>query len=85
MISVNPFADLKRECEKVLQEAIKKAYPELATLKITLNPPPDPRFGQLSTSLCFEYAKKTGFSPMEIANKVVAEADPSPYRLIDSV
>ncbi|MFB0502955.1 MAG: arginine--tRNA ligase [Candidatus Bathyarchaeia archaeon] len=85
MVSVNPFAGLREDCEKILREAISKAHHGLDVSEILLNLPPDPRFGQLSASLSFEYAKKIGASPMEIAKSIAAEADPAPYRLVDSV
>ncbi|MFQ6095196.1 MAG: arginine--tRNA ligase [Candidatus Bathyarchaeia archaeon] len=85
MVSVNPFADLRDECNRILRDAIPAAYPELIVSAIPLNLPPDPRFGQLSSSICFEYAKMAADSPVEMAKKIVAEADPSPYSLVDSV
>jgi len=85
MVSINPFADLREECKKILREAINKAHHRLDVSEILLNLPPDPGFGQLSASLSFEYAKKIGASPMEIAKSIAAEADPAPYRLVGSV
>ena len=84
-MSVNPFADFRQECERILGEAIERGNIELPLSEIVLRFPPDPKFGQLSTSLSFEYAKGAGVSPAEIAKSIVAEADPSPYRLVDSV
>ncbi|MCW4026763.1 MAG: arginine--tRNA ligase [Candidatus Bathyarchaeota archaeon] len=84
-MSVNPFADFRQECERILGEAIERGNIELPLSGIVLRFPPDPRFGQLSTSLSFEYAKRAGVSPAEIAKSVVAQADPTPYRLVDSV
>jgi arginyl-tRNA synthetase len=84
-VSVNPFADFRQECERVLGEAIERGNIELPLSEIVLRFPPDPRFGQLSTSLSFEYSKRVGVSPAEIAKSVVAQADPTPYRLVDSV
>jgi len=85
MVSINPFADLREECKKLLKDAVQRAYPELTISAITLSLPPNLRFGQLSSSLCFEYAKKIRISPMDMAKKIVEEADPFRYRLLDSV
>jgi len=84
-VSVNPFADFRQECERILGEAIERGNIELPLSEIVLRFPPDPKFGQLSTSLSFEYAKRAGVSPAEIAKSIVAEADPTPYGLVDSV
>jgi len=83
MVSARPFADLIDECAKVLAEAIKRAYPGLPVSALALDPPPDPRFGQLSSSISFELAKKAHASPIEIAKKIREETDVSQCRLVD--
>ena len=85
MVSVNPFVDFRDECTRLLRDAMSRVHTELSVLSIKLNLPPNLRFGQLSSSICFEYAKKVRSSPTEMAEAIVAEADPSPYRLVDSV
>jgi len=84
MISVNPFADFRDECEKVLIDAVQRAHPKLSIAFATLDLPPDPRFGQLSSSICFEHAKEVGASPLEMAEEIVDRIDLSPCEIVKS-
>ena len=85
MVSENPFAVFCRECETVLWEVFKKVLPEIAIASLTLEKPPNPEFGQLASSLCFELAKKLNQSPMALAEHLVEAVDKSKFSLIDRV
>jgi len=84
MVSVNPFANLRDECGKVLGDAVQTAYPQLSVSLSPLELPPDPRFGQLSSSICFGYAADLGASPTEIAEEILRKIDLSPCKLVES-
>jgi arginyl-tRNA synthetase len=85
MVSVNPFAEFREECETALKEALSRLYTHISIPQIMLESPPSPEFGELSSSLCFEIAKKTGEKPIEMAEKVVRSIDASRFALILSL
>jgi len=86
-ISVNPFAEFRSQCETLLRGVIEKAFSFMAVPPVSLDLPSNPQFGELTSSLCFEMAKELRMSPLEIANKIVkeAESEKSSFPLIESV
>jgi len=84
MTPVNPFAEFRAACESVLRGALKRLLPELS-VSFVLESPPIAKFGELSSSLCFELAKLTGKKPMEIAEQIVEVVDLSRFPLVKSV
>jgi hypothetical protein len=48
MISENPFARFREECETSLAYALKKALPEIKVETLSLSKPPNIDFGQLA-------------------------------------
>jgi len=85
MVSVNPFAEFRSECETVLRDAMNRLYPEISVSFITLESPPSPEFGELSSSMCFELSKQAGRKPREITDQIVGIIDTSRFPLIRSV
>jgi len=85
MISVNPFEVLRNECETALRDALNRLYPEISVSYITLEPPPNPEFGELSSSMCYELSKQTGRKPREIADQIAEIIDVTHFSLIKSV
>ena len=85
MVSVNPFAEFREECETALREALVKSYPQISIHKFKLESPPSPEFGELASSLCFERAKETGEKPVEMAENVVQSMKASQFALIQSL
>jgi len=85
MVSVNPFAEFRGECETVLRDALNRLYSEISVSFITLESPPSPEFGELSSSMCFELSKQAGRKPREIADQIVGIIDTSRFPLIRSV
>ena len=72
MISENPLAELKKECEILLKEALKKLQIEKSLIKqFTFEKPPVWDFGQLATSICFELTKQTAEKPLTLAQRLV--------------
>ncbi len=84
MVSVNPFADFRRECEIVLTQAVKQALPEVH-VETLLEKPANPAYGQLASSFCFELAKKLKLKPVDLAVLVAQAVDKSVFNLIEKV
>jgi arginyl-tRNA synthetase len=85
MVSPNPFADFRLECQKILGDALKKRFPEIQQFSLALEKPPNIEFGQLASSLCFELAKKFVAKPVELAESLIEAMDKSRFSLIDDV
>jgi arginyl-tRNA synthetase len=84
MVSVNPFAELRVACEKTLEDALKRLFPEVAG-PLVFEVPPSSEFGELSSSVCFELAKQVKAKPLELAERVVGAVDLAGYPLVVSV
>lgn len=85
MFSANPFNDFRFECQSVLQNALKKVFPEIKVERLTLEKPPSLEFGQLASSLCFELAKKIGEKPLVLAEQLIDALDKSSLSLVEKV
>ena len=85
MVFENPFAEFRRECETVLGVTLKKVVPEIKTVDLALEKPPNPDFGQLASSLCFELAKKLNQKPIVLAEHLVKVMDKPKFSLIEKV
>jgi arginyl-tRNA synthetase len=85
MVSENPFALFRLECKSVLEEALKKLFPEVQVERLTFEKPPSPDFGQLASSLCFELAKNVGETPLTLAESLVEAMDKSKFSFIERV
>lgn len=85
MASTNPFGEFRSECEAALRDALVKVKPQLQPSSLNLTPPPSVEFGELASSLCFDLAKQTGKTPLELAKKIAKTIDVSKHSLIVSV
>jgi arginyl-tRNA synthetase len=85
MISENPFAEFRKECETALARALRKTLPEIKVETLSLSKPPNPEFGQLSSSLCFELAKKLNQQPIALAEHLVKAVSKSDFFLVEKV
>jgi arginyl-tRNA synthetase len=85
MISENPFAEFRKECETTLAHALKKALPEVKVETLSFSKPPNSEFGQLASSLCFELAKKLNQKPGELAAHLVKAAGKRGFSLLEKV
>jgi arginyl-tRNA synthetase len=83
--SENPFADFRQECEKSLREVLRKLFPESQITSLSIEKPPNPEFGQLATSLCFELAKQTSEKPLTLAKRIATAVDLSTTKMVESV
>jgi arginyl-tRNA synthetase len=85
MASEDPFEIFRKECQAILEAALKKAFQKLKVINLTLEKPPNPEYGQLASSSCFELAKHFSEKPNILAEKVAQAADKSRFSLIDHV
>jgi len=86
MVSENPFATLRLECETLLGNALQKLFPEISIASLALEKPPNPDFGQLASgSTCFELSKHVGEKPLTIAQRVAKTIDKSKFSLTEHV
>jgi len=85
MVSANPFAEFRQECEKALTKALKKALPKASTASLAFEKPSNPEYGQLASSICFELAKQERKKPLEMAKLVIKAIGKPKPSLIDHV
>jgi arginyl-tRNA synthetase len=85
MISENPFAEFRKECETTLAHALRKTLPEIKVETLSLEKPPNTDFGQLASALCFELAKKLNQKPVALAERLVNAMRTSRFSLIEKV
>jgi len=85
VVSQNPFDQFRQECQIALANAIVKTLPEIEQPAIALKKTPNIEYGQLSSSICFELAKKLNNKPLTIATQLVAAIDLSGFDLIEKV
>ncbi|MCD6240729.1 arginine--tRNA ligase [Candidatus Bathyarchaeota archaeon] len=64
---------------------MKKVFPEFSFPSISLDLPPSMQFGELSSSVCFDLAKKIGEESKSLAEKIVKEIDASASSLVERV
>jgi arginyl-tRNA synthetase len=85
VVSQNPFDLFRQECQMALANALMKTMPEIMYPAITLKKTPNIEYGQLSSSICFELAKKLTAKPLAVASQLVAAIDQSGFNLIQKV
>jgi len=81
----NPLANLREECQRLLEESITETYPDIETPKIKYSQSPAPEMGELSTPICFQLARMVGQKPADIAEKISCLISTKPLALIRSV
>jgi arginyl-tRNA synthetase len=85
VVSANPFDLFRQECSIALANALAKTLPNIENPVIALKKTPNIEFGQLSSSLCFELAKKLNQKPLKLAQQVVDSIDQSSFNLIEKI
>ncbi|HEX9261532.1 MAG TPA: arginine--tRNA ligase, partial [Candidatus Bathyarchaeia archaeon] len=85
MVSQNPFAEFRQECEVALAYALKKTLPEIKIEALTFSKPPNPEYGQLANSLCFELAKKLNQKPNVLAELLVNALGKYEFSIVEKV
>ncbi|MCW3994197.1 MAG: arginine--tRNA ligase [Candidatus Bathyarchaeota archaeon] len=85
MVSENPFAEFRLECQNSLEGSLQKLFSETQITRLSLERPPNPEFGQLASSLCFELAKQLNENPLTLAKRLVEALNKSKFSLIEHV
>ncbi|MEM2952803.1 MAG: arginine--tRNA ligase [Candidatus Bathyarchaeia archaeon] len=85
MISENPFAEFRKECEALLRGAFDKKSIGLIPSQFGFERPPAIDFGQLASSICFELAKQVGEKPLVLAERLAKNMDKSKFALVKDV
>ena len=85
MVSQNPFAEFRNECEAAISHALKKVLPEIKIGTLSFNKPPNPEYGQLANSLCFELAKKLNQNPNTLSEALAIALQNYKFALVEKV
>jgi arginyl-tRNA synthetase len=85
MVSTNPFNEFRRECQAILAQALKTEVPEAKVEILPMGKPSNPNFGQLTSSVSFELAKKLKQNPAALAAKLAASAEKQNFDLVSKV
>jgi arginyl-tRNA synthetase len=75
----------REQCEKALEEALKKTFPDWATDFPRLTVPSNFEFGELSSSVPHEIARKLGLTAHDVAAKITQAIDLKQKPLIATV
>ncbi|MEM3549894.1 MAG: arginine--tRNA ligase [Candidatus Bathyarchaeia archaeon] len=82
MVSENPLAEFRRECEDLLGQAVLKVLAGKVFEKFVLEKPPSWEFGQLASSICFDLARDIQEKPSKLAEKIVEAMDRAEFSLV---
>ena len=85
MTSENPFDKFRHECEEILTDALKKAFPKLEITNLAFEKPTNPDYGQLASSICFELTKQLKKKPIDSAKLVIKAIDSGKFTLVSHV
>ena len=85
MVSVNPFAEFRRECENILADALKTALPEAKVEIFHMGKPSNPNFGQLASSVSFELAKQLKRKPTDLTAEIAKSVNHTRFSLVSKV
>jgi len=77
--------EFKHECEKALEDALKKSYPDWTSKLPRLTIPSNMEFGELSSSVGHEIARQLRLTPGEVAEKIRKTIDTKSATLIASI
>ena len=73
----NPWGEFKRDVLSALEDALQLlGWEPPKELEQTLSEPPDPKFGDLASTLCFELARSLHTAPVELAKKIAGAIKP---------
>jgi len=84
-VCVNPFGVFREECAKAVLNTVGEIYPEVEVFKVPLEVPPYPKFGDLSSLICFELSKSLSVNFVDLAVKIAESIRVDDYPLISRV
>lgn len=77
-MTVNPWGEFRRDVSEVIEAAVSKLGWQLPRpIEDTLEEPPDPKLGDLASTICFELAKSIHKSPTWIAEELSKTMEPA--------
>lgn len=85
MVSVNPFGDFRKDCRNALKKSLTRLYPSISIESFLLEIPPNPKFGDLSSTVFFELGKKLKRQPRKLAEQIVSSIKVKDFPLISAV
>ncbi|MGC8962245.1 MAG: arginine--tRNA ligase, partial [Candidatus Bathyarchaeia archaeon] len=65
------YSEFKDSCRRSVEECLKRLGLADKVEEISLAEPPSPEFGELSTSICFDLAKRMGDNPLRLAERIL--------------
>ena len=77
--------EFKQQCEKALEDALKKSYPDWTSKLPRLTIPSNMEFGELSSSVGHEIARQLRVTPTEVAEKIRKAIDTKSAPFIASI
>ena len=81
----NTLTQFNNECQNVLHDALLSVFPAWVDRIPRFSIPPNPEFGELSSSIAHEIATEENISPQEIAQSICRAAKISDTSLISKV
>jgi len=79
---MNPLAQLRDECEKLLRNALEEAYPGVELPEAKFSEPPSTEMGAISTPVCFQLARELRQPPKKIAETLIEHLKPGTSSLV---
>ena len=73
---MNPLAELRAECEKLLVDALGEAYSGTELPQVKYSEPPSPEMGAISSPACFQLAGTLRQAPAKIAETLAQHIKP---------
>ncbi len=79
------FGEFKVQCERVIKDAVSSRFPQQREIPFSLQPPPEPEIGELSTAISFDLSKIRKQPPVEVAGALAQSIRLEPGGLIERV
>lgn len=84
MVSTNPYNDFLKECQMALQNSIATLHLSIPAISFSLDAPPSPEFGELTSTISFEIGKKIKQQPRSLAKQIVSSIDVKDFPLMSA-
>ncbi|MBN2336449.1 arginine--tRNA ligase [Candidatus Bathyarchaeota archaeon] len=81
---MNPLAELRAQCEKLLVDALEEVYPGAELPQVKYSEPPTPDMGALSSPACFQLARRLRQPPKKIAEAIAGHIKPEESSIVAS-
>ena len=81
----NPFSAFREACREALVKALAETHPDFKPSGFLLEAPSSPKFGELTSTVCFELAKTFGLNPSGEAERLAGLISASKPPLLERV